>query len=75
MRQEQPDFLLGDVNGDGKIDIADATMIQKYAAETEDLTATQLLAADANADGKVNVTDATQIQCLIAELIDNLISE
>ena len=75
IRQEQPDFLLGDVNGDGKIDIADATMIQKYAAETEDLTEKQLLAADANADGKVNVTDATQIQCLIAELIDNLISK
>ena len=50
-------------------------MIQKYAAETEDLTEKQLLAADANADGKVNVTDATQIQCLIAELIDNLISK
>lgn len=69
--RQEPGFLLGDVNGDGKIDITDATLIQKYAAETEDLTTRQLLAADTNADGNVNVADATRIQNLIAELTDD----
>lgn len=68
----QPTFLRGDVNGDGKIDVTDATLVQLYAAEMLELTDEQLKAADANSDGKVDVTDATYIQLFVAELIDNL---
>ena len=68
----EPAYTLGDVNNDGKIDITDATLIQRYAAELEELDDTQLLAADANGDGKVNITDATMIQNYIAEIIDCL---
>ena len=68
----EPTYTLGDVNNDGKIDITDATLIQRYAAEIEELDDTQLLAADANGDGKVNIADATTIQNYIAEIIDRL---
>ncbi|MBQ4260651.1 MAG: dockerin type I repeat-containing protein [Ruminococcus sp.] len=68
----EPEFLRGDVNGDGKIDVTDATLVQLYAAEMLELTDEQLKAADANSDGKVDVTDATYIQLYAAELIDNL---
>ena len=64
--------VLGDVDGDGTVNINDATMIQKYVAELITLTPDRLKAADTNGDGVVNINDATQIQKYIAELIDHL---
>ena len=63
---------IGDVNGDGKVTIDDATMIQKLVAELVELTPDQFIAADTNCDGIVNIDDATMIQKYIAELIDHL---
>ncbi len=54
--------MLGDVNGDGTLSIADATTIQKYLASITELTSEQLALADFNGDGVVNVSDATAIQ-------------
>ena len=59
---------LGDVNGDGKVNINDATAIQKAAADLIELTTDAQLRADVNADGKVNVKDATAIQKHIADI-------
>ena len=64
------DYTLGDVNGDGYITVADATLVQQHAAELITLTDTVLLAADTNKDGYVTVADATLIQQYAAELID-----
>ena len=64
------DYTLGDVNGDGYITVADATLVQQHAAELITLTDTALLAADTNKDGYVTVADATLIQQYAAELID-----
>ena len=63
------EFDLGDVNGDGKLNIRDATLIQKYLAKLETLTEAQLKAADYNKDTKVNIKDATAIQKKLAGLI------
>ena len=65
------EIIAGDVNGDGKINIADATAIQKHVAELITLNERQLKAADVNHDGKVNIADATAIQKYVAELIDH----
>lgn len=54
--------ITGDVNGDGVISVADATLIQKHSASIIDFTDEQLLLADFNGDGVVNVSDATAIQ-------------
>ena len=59
-------YLSGDANGDGKINVKDATQIQKAAASLVTLDEVQTLAADANGDGKVNVKDATAIQKFVA---------
>lgn len=56
------DREFGDINGDGVLSVTDATIIQKYAASLEKLTAEQLVLADYNRDGAVNVNDATEIQ-------------
>ena len=58
--------LLGDVNLDGVINIVDATDIQKYLAEINELDEIQKLNADFNEDGIVNITDSTAIQKYLA---------
>ena len=60
--------LLGDVNFDGKVNIKDATLIQKHLAKLESLSAEALEVADFKVDGKVNIKDATAIQKFIAKL-------
>ena len=60
--------ILGDVNDDGKVNIKDATMIQKFAAKIIELTDDEKLRADVNADNKNNVKDATAIQKFVAKI-------
>ena len=68
----EPDCMVGDINGNGTVSIDDATMVQKAVAEMVVLTGAQTLAADADGDGVVNINDATMIQKYIAELVDHL---
>lgn len=63
------EYDLGDVNCDGKLNIRDATLIQKYIAKITCLSDQQIALADYNPDGKVNIKDATLIQKKIANLI------
>ena len=63
------EFAVGDVNADGKLNIKDATTIQKFVAKMIELDEKAQARADYNADGKVNVKDATMIQKKIANLI------
>jgi hypothetical protein len=49
----------GDVNGDGKVNITDATMlINCISMCTDDFDEFQLAAADFNGDGEINISDA-----------------
>lgn len=57
--------LLGDVNLDGKVNISDATEIQKYLAGSVEFSEVRKLNADVNDDGNITVTDATAIQKMI----------
>ena len=65
-------FLIGDINQDGNVDIKDATLIQKYLANIVDFNDEQLAVADTNGDGSVSIADATQIQRYLAQLIPSL---
>ena len=62
----------GDINGDGIVSVADATLVQQHAAEMITLEGEALSAADTNGDGIVSVADATLIQQFAAEIIDKL---
>lgn len=66
---EASEFEIGDVNKDGKLNIRDATVIQKYIAKMTDLDEEALSLADFDGNGKVNVKDATAIQKKIAGII------
>ncbi len=58
--------LLGDVNEDGKVNIKDATLIQKAIANLTELTGIGEALADADLNTRINIKDATAIQKHIA---------
>ncbi|MBQ2943150.1 MAG: leucine-rich repeat protein [Ruminococcus sp.] len=60
--------IVGDADADGVITIKDATVIQKYTASLEELTAATLDFTDVDGDTDVNIKDATMIQKYIAGL-------
>lgn len=60
---------LGDVNDDNEIDVLDALMVQKYAAETIVFSEVEFARADVNRDGYADVLDALLIQKHAAGLI------
>lgn len=57
---------MGDSNTDGKINIKDATAIQKHLAKYIVLTTRQLALADSDYSAKLNIKDATAIQKYVA---------
>lgn len=63
---------LGDVNGDGYIDSADAMLCLRSAVGLTELTAEQKSAADVNKDGFVDAGDAIMILRYDAKLIGSL---
>lgn len=62
-------LLLGDANGDGKVNVKDATTIQKFVAGLIDLANGGIPVADADNNGKVNIKDATAIQKFVAGML------
>jgi hypothetical protein len=52
---------LGDVNGDGKVNVIDARLAQQHADGVITLSGVQLLAADVDQDSDVDSDDATAI--------------
>ena len=55
--------MLGDVDGDGKVTVADAILVARYAISAGELSneGNALQLADFNCDGFVNIVDATLI--------------
>ena len=61
----------GDVNGNGTVDIRDATLIQMYCARSIGFTDMQKKVADINGDGDINIADVTAIQKFRANIIES----
>ena len=64
---DDPGVLKGDADGNGVVNVKDATYVQKHVAEMEDALTINIKVADMDGDGKITVADATLIQILIAE--------
>ncbi|MBE5956295.1 MAG: hypothetical protein E7253_07565 [Lachnospiraceae bacterium] len=58
--EPEPDVLIGDVNGDGKVNSKDAVAILRYIIKLSN-EQFDILAADVNENGKVDSRDAVQI--------------
>lgn len=63
----KPPYMLGDVNGDGKVTAYDASLILQHTANLVDLTG--VAAADVNKDGKITAYDASMILQYTAGLV------
>ena len=61
-----PALKNNDITGDGKVNIKDATAVQKHLAKIEVLSDEMVALADYDYNGKVNVKDATALQKHIA---------
>ena len=66
--QEAIPELLGDVNLDEKVNIKDATQIQKAVAKIVEFDEGENRRAEVTGDGKVNIKDATAIQKYAAKM-------
>ena len=58
---ETPKYALGDVNGDSKVNAADARIVLRVSARLQTLAADFMAVADVNKDDKVNASDARKI--------------
>ena len=62
------DFLLGDVNSDGQVNVTDVTLLISYMiSDNGDI---DLLAADINEDEQINVTDVTSLINMLINSVD-----
>jgi Cohesin domain. len=58
-------IMYGDVNGDGKVDTKDITLLRQYVADWD--VTIDLDAADVNGDGKVDTKDITLLRQYVAD--------
>ena len=63
--------ILGDADLNLKVNVKDATLIQKHTASIVTLEKLAMLCADGNADSTVNVKDATAVQKFVASIETN----
>ncbi len=63
--------MIGDANGNGKVDVDDVTVIQMYVAGLCEFDETAQKRADVGNDDAVNIDDATMVQLYIANIIMN----
>ena len=68
---ERPTVLIGDVNSDGKVNIDDATLIQKYSIDLP-VDGFDVNAADVNGDGRISVLDTTCVQKYAADYTEGI---
>lgn len=61
-KSKENDYLLGDVNNDGIINVMDVTALQMYIAGMVTLDDKINLRADVNFDGTISINDVTTIQ-------------
>lgn len=65
-------FKVGDVNLDTKVNIKDASLIQKHLAKITTLADNQLDIADVDGKKGVSIKDATHLQKWLAGIVDEL---
>ncbi len=64
------EYLKGDSDLSGKVNIKDATLIQKHVAKMTEMSLQGQENAEVDGNGKLNVKDATMIQKFLANMIE-----
>lgn len=68
----EPEYILGDVDASGNVDIADLRMVLRSVCEKTTLDADQKLAADVEKDDDINIQDLRKLLRYICGKIDEL---
>ena len=63
------DVVIGDVDSNNDITIADAIMVQKHIVNIFKLTGDQITAADVDGNGEITIADAIMIQKHIVQIL------
>lgn len=74
-QSEEPEVVIGDVNGDSSITAEDALSILKHVVGLEILTGDALTSADVNADNAITAEDALDVLKKVVGLIDRFVAE
>ena len=61
VKQDVEIWLLGDVTGDGKVNMKDINMLYDHFNKVNLLTDYAFLCGDVNADGKINIKDVNKV--------------
>ena len=61
-------YKIGDIDGDGEINVNDVTDIQKYVVQLKPFTDEQMKFADVDKNGKIDVNDVTLLQKVIVKI-------
>lgn len=69
---DDPNYMSGDVDGNGKVDIADLRMILRAVCGKVELTELQKSIGDVEADGKVDIADLRKILRFVCRKIEML---
>ena len=68
----EPEYILGDVNGDGKLNAQDVQMLRNFLLKKITLTKAQRAAADVNHDNSVNAQDVQKLRNFLLKKISSL---
>ncbi|MDQ2087217.1 glycoside hydrolase family 9 protein [Herbivorax sp. ANBcel31] len=66
---DEPEFIYGDLNGDGIVDSTDAVLLSRYILEISDQLSVPIEVADLNGDGEINSTDQMLLSRYLLEII------
>ena len=69
----EPEYELGDVDGDGVVGISDLRLVLRSVCEKVTLSATEKLSADVMKDGKVDIKDLRMILRYVCHKIDSFV--
>lgn len=68
-----PVYIMGDINGNGKIDSTDALLIQRYLVKQVNLNSTEKLVADIDFDEKITSMDAMRVMRCVSGYSDDVV--
>lgn len=65
-------FVVGDADGNGTLNVQDATTIQRYLANMTDLSTAQLMRASVDLNNSITIEDVTKLQRHLADFDEKL---
>ncbi len=66
---EEVDYVIGDVNNDGEVDLTDLSLLQIYTMNKKELTEEEVKRCDCQEDGIIDIADIAKLKMFICKQI------